>query len=103
MKVMRKQVHRNSYPICMRGYSETASTYYQACQVCSPLGMVSKPFFGILRMNSGKDFDTIPNLGEVVLLQIYISCRLLPLSGCYTIASRNFPSHDDVKRCGADK
>ena len=46
-----------------------------------------------------------PNSGEVVFLQIYISCLLLPLSvclaSCWTIASRKFPSHDDVKRwCG---
>ena len=46
-----------------------------------------------------------PNSGEVVFLQIYISCLLLPLSvclaTCWSIASRKFPSHDDVKRwCG---
>ena len=44
-----------------------------------------------------------PNSGEVVFLQIYISCLLLPLSvclaTCWSIASRKFPSHDDVKRC----
>ena len=40
-----------------------------------------------------------PSSGEVVLLQIYISCRLLPLSVWLpSIASCNFPTLDDVKR-----